>query len=98
MLEVQNIFTIKNIIIYLLIINVIAFLAMLLDKKKAEKGKWRIKESTLLILAVIGGSVGAIAGMHTFRHKTQKTRFFIGLPVILILQILIIIAINVKWW
>ena len=59
MIELTNIFTLKNIIIYLLIINIIAFLAMFIDKKKAEKDRWRIKESTLLTLALIGESIGA---------------------------------------
>ena len=92
-MNLQNIFTLQNIIIYLIIINIISFLAMYIDKKKAEKGKWRIKESTLLTLALIGGSIGAIAGMYTFRHKTQKARFFIGIPIIILLQILLIIAV-----
>ena len=52
-------------------------------------GKWRIKEYTLFILALIGGSIGAIAGMNTFRHKTKKARFVIGFPAILIIQILL---------
>lgn len=86
----QDIFNIKNIIIYILAINIIAFLAMLIDKRKAEKGSWRIKESTLLTLGLLGGSIGAIAGMYTFHHKTQKPRFYIGLPIILILQIAIV--------
>ena len=94
MIELNNIFTIKNLIIYLIIINIIAFLAMLVDKKKAEKNRWRIKESTLLILALIGGSIGAIAGMYVFHHKTQKPRFYIGIPIIIILQILLIIGIK----
>ena len=93
MIELNNIFTIKNLIIYLIIINIIAFLAMLVDKKKAEKNRWRIKESTLLILALIGGSIGAITGMYVFHHKTQKPRFYIGIPIIIVLQILLIIAI-----
>ena len=95
MIELNNIFTIKNIIIYLIIINLIAFLAMFIDKKKAQKGKWRIKESTLLILALIGGSIGAISGMYIFHHKTQKPRFYIGFPIIIIHQILVIVAIYV---
>ena len=95
MIELNNIFTIKNIIIYLIIINLIAFLAMFIDKKKAQKGKWRIKESTLLILALIGGSIGAISGMYIFHHKTQKPRFYIGFPIIIILQILVTVAIFV---
>ncbi len=92
-MNIQNIFTLENIIIYLIIINIIAFLAMLIDKKKAERGSWRIKESTLLTLALIGGSIGAIAGMYKFRHKIQKARFFIGLPIIIVLQILLVIAV-----
>jgi len=80
-------------IIYLIIINCIAFLAMYIDKRKAKYGKWRIKEYTLMVIALIGGSVGAIIGMYTFRHKTKKARFFIGFPVILILQIVLAISI-----
>ncbi len=59
-MEINNIFTIKNLVIYLVAINLIAFLAMLKIKKKAEKGKWRTKEATLLTLALIGGSIGEI--------------------------------------
>ncbi len=81
----------KYLIIYLILINLIAFLAMYIDKRKAQKGKWRIKEYTLLMLAVFGGSIGAIIGMYTFRHKTQKARFYIGFPLILILEILLFI-------
>ena len=92
--SLNSIFSIKNIIIYLIIINIIAFLAMFIDKKKAKRGRWRIKESTLLFLALIGGSIGEIIGMHVFHHKTQKPKFFIGVPVIIVLQILLIIAIN----
>ncbi len=84
-----KIFTIENIIIYLLIINVVAFLAMWIDKRKAQKGKWRISETTLLMLAVLGGSIGGMIGMYTFRHKTKKKRFTIGMPAILIIEIII---------
>lgn len=79
----------KYFIIYLIIINLIAFLSMYIDKRKARYGKWRIPEQTLFILALIGGSIGSIAGMYTFRHKTKKLRFSIGFPVILILQIVL---------
>ena len=79
----------KYFIIYLIIINIIAFIAMYIDKKRAKMGKWRTKEYTLFILALIGGSIGAIAGMYTFRHKTKKARFVIGFPAILIIQILL---------
>lgn len=80
-------------IIYAIAINLIAFLAMFIDKKKAKYGRWRIPEQSLFILALIGGSIGAIAGMYTFRHKTKKLRFAIGFPVILILQIILIFMI-----
>ena len=81
---------ITYLIIYLIVINLISFFAMYVDKRKAKYGRWRIPEQTLFILALIGGSIGAIAGMYTFRHKTKKLRFSIGFPVILILQIILI--------
>lgn len=83
----------KYLVIYLIIINLIAFFAMLIDKRRAEKGKWRIKEYTLFLLALLGGSIGAIIGMYTFRHKTKKARFFVGFPLILIIEILLILMI-----
>ena len=86
-----EIFTVKNIIIYLLAINIIGFLAMFIDKKKAERGDWRIPEKTLFILTLLGGGIGTIAGMYTFRHKTKKLKFTIGFPTILIAQIVIAI-------
>lgn len=79
-------------IIYLIVINIIAFLAMYIDKRKAKYGRWRIPEQTLFILAVIGGSIGAIIGMYTFRHKTKKLRFSIGFPLILVLQIILMVS------
>lgn len=91
---------IKYLIIYIVIINLIAFLAMYLDKRKARYGKWRIPEQTLFVLALIGGSIGAIAGMYTFRHKTKKLRFSIGFPVILVMQIILIFMVYndfIKW-
>ena len=94
-MEINNIFTIKNLIIYLVAINLIAFLAMLIDKKKAEKGKWRTKEATLLTLALIGGSIGEIIGMYVFHHKTKHWYFVLGMPVILILQVVVGILKNV---
>ena len=64
---------------------------MWLDKRKAEKGKWRIPENSLLLLVLLGGGIGGIAGMYTFRHKTQKLNFTIGLPTITILEIIAVI-------
>lgn len=89
----EKILTVKNIIIYLVCVNLISFLAMFIDKQKAKKGSWRIKESTLLILALIGGSIGGIAGMYIFHHKTKKARFYIGMPAMLVLQIMLVIAV-----
>ena len=75
-------------ICYLLLINFIAFLLMGIDKNKARHKKWRIPEKTLFLSAILGGSVGSILGMQLFRHKTKHTSFVVGMPCILILQIL----------
>lgn len=77
---------------YLLIINVIGFFSMYLDKRKARKKLWRIPEATLFLIAIIGGSIGSIIGMHLFRHKTRHWYFVYGMPVILVLQIAAVIA------
>lgn len=87
----DNIFTTKNIIIYFIIINIIGFLAMYIDKQRAKKGKWRIPERTLFIITALGGGIGTISGMYLFRHKTQKIAFVIGFPLITILEIICII-------
>ena len=81
------------IIFYLLIINIIAFSLMYIDKQKAKKNKWRIKEDTLMISAFLGGSIGALVGMNTFRNKTKHAKFKYGIPAILIFQIIIGLAI-----
>ncbi len=92
-MNMENIFTVQNIIIYFVAINIITFFVMWLDKRKAKKGKWRIPENTLLLLVLLGGGIGGIAGMYTFRHKTQKMKFVIGFPVILICEIILILKI-----
>lgn len=74
---------------YLLIINAISFLFMLLDKEKAKKNQWRIPERTLLSLAALFGSIGILAGMKAFRHKTKHPQFTIGVPIILGIQIVL---------
>lgn len=76
---------------YLVLVNIIAFITIYIDKKKAIKHKWRIKESTLFLLSIIGGSIGTLLGMYTFRHKTKHKQFTLGIPLILIIQILIFI-------
>ena len=87
----------KYILAYLLIVNAAAFLLMLIDKIKAKKNRWRIRESTLMISAAIGGSVGALAGMYTFRHKTLHRKFTIGIPLILAAQIAAVVYILYKF-
>jgi len=77
---------VKILLVYILRVSIIAFAAYGIDKRKAEKNKWRIPESVLIMLAVLGGSVGALAGMLVFHHKTKKAKFVIGIPVILLLQ------------
>ena len=84
----EKIFSVQNIVIYFIIINIIGFLIMLIDKRKAEKGKWRIPEKTLFIITALGGGIGTIAGMYVFHHKTRKLQFTIGLPFITILEII----------
>ena len=75
---------------YLIVINIVTFLVYGIDKWKAKQGSWRISEATLLILAVIGGSIGALLGMKIWHHKTMHKKFKYGLPLILIIQIILI--------
>ena len=75
---------------YLIFINVVTFLVYGIDKWKAKQGSWRISEATLLILAVFGGSIGALLGMKVWHHKTMHKKFKYGLPLILLAQIALI--------
>ena len=95
-IDFSKIFTLQNIIIYFIIINIIGFFIMWLDKRKAKKGAWRIPEKTLFIISGLGGGIGTIAGMYTFRHKTQKLGFVIGFPFITILEIITILYFILK--
>lgn len=79
--------------IYFLVVNVITFLSYGMDKRKAIRAKRRISEKTLLFMAAIGGSIGALAGMYIFHHKTKKIKFSLGIPVIMILQFVIVLGI-----
>ena len=72
--------------VWLLLLNTAAFAAMGADKRRAGARKWRVPETTLLLLAVFGGSVGGILGMLVFHHKTKKPKFSLGLPLILLAQ------------
>lgn len=92
----QEIFTVQNIVIYFIVINLFGFFIMWLDKRKAKKGAWRIPEKTLFIVTALGGGIGTIAGMYTFRHKTQKIQFVIGFPFITILEIITILYFVLK--
>ena len=82
-------------LVYLLIINAVAFFLMLADKQKARKNRWRIPEATLIGVAAIGGSIGALWGMYAFRHKTKHPKFTIGIPFILALQIVLAILLYI---
>ena len=77
----------KLFLIYLVLINLPAFMAFGIDKSRARNHAWRIPEKTLFLLAAVGGSIGALLGMFFFRHKTRHLSFRIGLPVILLVQI-----------
>lgn len=77
-------------IVYLVIINLFAFIITVADKNKAKKGKWRIRERTLFITAALGGSVTMLITMKKIRHKTQHNSFMIGIPAIILAQVLII--------
>ena len=79
---------------YLLAINALSFILFGLDKNKAKKGKWRISEATLLMMAVSGGSIGAWIGMRLWHHKTKHKKFKYGIPVIIIIQVGLVVYLN----
>ena len=79
---------------YLLAINALSFILFGLDKYKAKKGKWRISEATLLMMAVIGGSIGAWTGMRLWHHKTMHKKFKYGIPIIIILQVSLVVYLH----
>ena len=83
----------KLLLYYLLIINALSFLLMLVDKWKAKKNRWRVRESTLLLIAALGGSVGSLLGMYLFRHKTQHLKFTLGIPLILAAQCFVVVLV-----
>lgn len=81
----------RIIIIYLAVTNIIAFSMFFVDKNKAQKRQWRIPEKTLLLIAALGGSLGAWAGMNLFRHKTQHKKFTILVPLIILVHAVLLL-------
>ncbi len=79
----------KYLIAYLLIVNALGFALMLVDKRKARRGRWRVPEATLMTVAALGGSLGSLLGMYAVRHKTRHPKFTFGIPVLLALQIVL---------
>lgn len=79
---------------YLLAINFVSFFLYGIDKYKAKKGRWRISEATLLMMAVIGGSIGAWAGMRLWHNKTMHKKFKYGIPIIIILQVCLVVYLH----
>ncbi len=85
----------RVIVIYAAAINIAAFAAYGIDKQKAKRNNWRTPERVLIMLAVIGGSIGSLAGMIVFRHKTKKPKFYVGIPVILLIHIILIVLLYI---
>ena len=85
----------KILLVWLLIINLFGFIQIFVDKRRAMKDKWRIPEKRLFLVAAIGGSVGSIVGMQVFRHKTKHKSFVIGMPAILVAQVVLA---GVVWY
>ena len=77
----------KYVLLYLFLVNAAGFLFMLADKHRARKKQWRIPEAALMGIAAMGGSIGALLGMYAFRHKTRHPKFYIGIPVLLVIQL-----------
>ena len=86
----------KYVVYYLLLINAVGFLLMLIDKEKAKRNAWRIPEAALLTTAAIGGSIGALTGMYLVRHKTRHLTFTLGIPAIIMLQVIVAVFLLIK--
>lgn len=81
---------------YLLAINVVTFVAFGIDKRRAVEGRWRIREHTLLVLSLLGGTIGGLVGMVAFRHKIRKPKFRYGMPAILVLQLVVVFVLMLQ--
>lgn len=88
---IQILFSHKEfyLLLYLFIINTFSFIYISIDKYRAKKNKWRIRERTFFLLAILGGANGIILGMTMFRHKTQHKSFYIGMPIIYLINLVI---------
>lgn len=84
--------------VYLFVVNLITFILFAVDKYKSKKSKWRISERTLIGVALIGGSVGALMSMKAFRHKTKHKKFTIGVPLILVAQIALAVYVIINFY
>ena len=82
--------------VYIVLINIITFIVFCVDKRKAEKGRWRIRESVLFLLGFIGGSLGGLLAMYTAHHKTRKQKFVSGFSLFLLLHIFIVLWLVMK--
>ena len=85
------------VLLYLLIVNIVAFLLYGVDKLKAKKGKWRVRERLLLGMAVVGGSLGALLGVKVWHHKTMHKKFRFGMPVIVVIQLVCVCLFLAKY-
>ena len=89
MVDLSDVKTI--LLLYIISVNLLGLINFFIDKQKAKRQSWRTPEATLFTIAVFGGSIGCLLGMYLFRHKTKKPAFFIGMPVILGIQLLILL-------
>ena len=87
--DLSNVLTIIG--LYLICVNLLGLIYFFIDKQKAKRQSWRTPEATLFTIALFGGSIGCLLGMDLFHHKTAKPRFYIGMPVILAVQVLIVV-------
>lgn len=83
---------------YLIIINIIAVIVTIIDKEKAKAHHWRISETTLLTISVIGGAIGMYITMHIIHHKIRKTKFMVGIPAIFIIELLLLVILYFVIW
>lgn len=81
--------------IYLIVINLIGFITMYSDKQKSERRQWRVPEARLFGIAIILGSIGILSGMYVFHHKTKHMKFVLGIPIILIMQIMLVFLVKI---